>query len=84
MLSTGITELNSEKDINYLRESLCLSKTEEQADAFFTELIWESLKSKATPLNNFVHNVVHSKSKKKAQSMRPKKVFNSKESLLSC
>jgi len=57
MLSTGISELQSSKDIVYLRESLCLSKTEEEAKIFFTDLIWKSLSSRSANLNFFVHNV---------------------------
>lgn len=64
MLSTGIPELQSETDINYLRESLCLSKTDEQASQFFMDLIRESLNSKATALNFFVHNVVQQRKNK--------------------
>lgn len=57
MLNTGITELSSEKDIMYLKESLCLDLTEDEASEFFTKLIFKSLNSKSTSLNFFVHNV---------------------------
>lgn len=57
MLSTGIPELQSDKDIEHLKDSLCLSKSDTEAKAFFTDLIWKSLASKATSVNFFVHNV---------------------------
>jgi len=65
MLSTGIPELQSSKDIDYLKETLCLSMTDQDASNFFTSLIWKSLNTKATKLNFFVHNVANLKAKRK-------------------
>jgi phosphatidylinositol-4-phosphate 3-kinase len=64
MLSTGISELKSEDDIAYFRDSLCLSMTDEEAAEFFTKMIWKSLNSKSTQLNFFVHNVANRKTKR--------------------
>ncbi len=63
MLSTGIPELEHAEDIAYLRQSLSLSMSEEEATQYFTDLIWKSLNTKATNLNFFVHNVAHRKKK---------------------
>jgi len=63
MISTGIAELQSPSDIAYLRQSLCLSMTDGEASAFFSDLVWKSLNTKATALNFFVHNVAHRKKK---------------------
>lgn len=81
MLSTGIPELQSEEDIKYLRDSLCLSKDEEQANQVFTELIREALNSKSTQWNFFVHNVVQ-KRKSRFRIDTPKAKENSKEAEL--
>jgi hypothetical protein len=48
MLSTGITELHSEKDLDYLREAFSLDLTDEEASRKFNRLIDESLNTKAT------------------------------------
>ena len=39
MLDTGIPELQSIKDIQYFRESLCLHMSDEEASEFFVKLI---------------------------------------------
>ena len=62
MLSTGIPELKSAEDISYLRDALCLGKSEEEAAQEFTGLIFESLKlGWSTQLNWWLHNLVHGK-----------------------
>lgn len=62
MLSTGIPELKSAEDIYYLRDALCLGKTDEDAAQEFKNLIFESLKMGwSTQLNWAIHNFVHSK-----------------------
>ncbi len=48
MLSTGIPELQSEKDLDYLREAFSLDLTDEEAAKKFNRLIDESLNTKAT------------------------------------
>eukprot|EP01114_Cavostelium_apophysatum_P013074 TRINITY_DN3086_c0_g2_i3.p1 TRINITY_DN3086_c0_g2~~TRINITY_DN3086_c0_g2_i3.p1 ORF type:complete len:907 (-),score=190.32 TRINITY_DN3086_c0_g2_i3:425-3145(-) len=63
MLAIGIPGLESMKDLNYLRNSLCLHMTEVEATNHFTDLVWKSLNTKATALNNFVHNMAHRKKK---------------------
>ncbi|KJE93282.1 phosphoinositide-3-kinase gamma catalytic subunit [Capsaspora owczarzaki ATCC 30864] len=61
MLSTGIPELKSADDINYLRDALCLGKTEEEAAKEFKNLIFECLRlSWSTQLNWWIHNIAHS------------------------
>jgi phosphatidylinositol-4,5-bisphosphate 3-kinase len=62
MLSTGIPELKSADDIHYLRDALCLGKTEEQAALEFRNLIFESLRlGWSTQLNWWLHNLAHAK-----------------------
>jgi len=61
MLSTGIPELQSAKDITYLRKSLALDvKTEQEASRKFEKLIQKSLSCKKTIVNNYLHLVAHS------------------------
>eukprot|EP01117_Protostelium_nocturnum_P006783 TRINITY_DN2436_c0_g1_i2.p1 TRINITY_DN2436_c0_g1~~TRINITY_DN2436_c0_g1_i2.p1 ORF type:complete len:1251 (+),score=411.48 TRINITY_DN2436_c0_g1_i2:224-3976(+) len=59
MLSTGIPELTSVDDIEYLRDAFSLGATEEQAKEKFTNLIFDSLDTKTTRLNNAIHIWVH-------------------------
>jgi len=62
MLSTGIPELKSTEDIYYLRDALCLDKTEEEAALEFRNLIFESLKlGWSTQLNWWIHNLAHAR-----------------------
>jgi len=60
MLSTGIPELRSDSDIEYLRKAFTLDLTNSQAAEHFTKLIEESLTTKTTQLNNAIHILVHS------------------------
>ena len=55
MLSCGIPELETEQDIYWLKEKLMLDLTEEQAAEAFKEEILNSLKTKATRLNDAAH-----------------------------
>lgn len=57
MLSTGIKELRTESDLQYLRQSLKLYLSDTEAAQHFTSLIDDALSSAATPLNFLVHNV---------------------------
>ena len=59
MLCTGIPELSSEGDIEYLRDAFALGKTEEEAAAYFTKLINTSLKTKTTIINDVIHVAAH-------------------------
>ncbi|EFA86096.1 phosphatidylinositol-4,5-diphosphate 3-kinase [Heterostelium album PN500] len=59
MVSTGIPELQSMEDLNYLRESFSLELTDEKAREKFTALIYESLTTKTTQLNNAIHILAH-------------------------
>eukprot|EP01121_Diplochlamys_sp_Union-15-3_P012983 TRINITY_DN3961_c0_g1_i1.p1 TRINITY_DN3961_c0_g1~~TRINITY_DN3961_c0_g1_i1.p1 ORF type:complete len:411 (+),score=43.66 TRINITY_DN3961_c0_g1_i1:1131-2363(+) len=59
MIDTGIAELKSEDDLNYLREVFLMDKTDEEASEFFMGLIKESLKTKATQLNFALHLLAH-------------------------
>uniref|UniRef100_A0A182N1I0 phosphatidylinositol 3-kinase n=1 Tax=Anopheles dirus TaxID=7168 RepID=A0A182N1I0_9DIPT len=57
MISTGLPELSSEKDLNYLRETLVLDKTEEEARIHFKHKFSEALaNSWKTSLNWASHN----------------------------
>eukprot|EP01121_Diplochlamys_sp_Union-15-3_P012892 TRINITY_DN3926_c0_g1_i1.p1 TRINITY_DN3926_c0_g1~~TRINITY_DN3926_c0_g1_i1.p1 ORF type:complete len:142 (-),score=17.96 TRINITY_DN3926_c0_g1_i1:44-469(-) len=59
MIGTGMSELKTEADINYLREAFLMDKTDEEASDFFMGLIKESLKTKATQLNFAIHLLAH-------------------------
>ena len=55
MLSSGITELQSSKNIYYLRDAFALEKTHDEASEFFKSLIIKSLNTTATRVNNAIH-----------------------------
>ena len=55
MLQTGIPELQSLSDIDYLRDAFALDLTESEATAKFRELIFTSLTTWTTRVNNAVH-----------------------------
>ncbi|XP_076360184.1 phosphatidylinositol 4,5-bisphosphate 3-kinase catalytic subunit beta isoform-like isoform X4 [Tachypleus tridentatus] len=58
MLSTGIPELTSEKDLYYLRETLVLDKTELEALQHFRSKFMEALQNSwKTSLNWLAHNL---------------------------
>lgn len=61
MLSTGIPELQSEDDLEYLRSTLRLDLTDKQAAEYFTQLIYQSLNTKETRLNFLFHMWAHNK-----------------------
>lgn len=58
MISTGLPELSSEKDLNYLKDTLVLNKTDQEALAHFRAKFDEALaNSWKTSLNWASHNV---------------------------
>lgn len=58
MLSTGIPEISSVDDLNYLRETLVLDKSEEQAREHFRAKFTEALKNSwKTSFNWFAHTI---------------------------
>jgi len=58
MISTGLPELGSEKDLQYLRETLVLNKTDEEALAHFRAKFDEALSNSwKTSLNWASHNI---------------------------
>ncbi len=60
MLSTGIPELQSARDIEYLRDALCLGKSEKEAAEEFRGLIFQSLRQGwSTQFNWLMHNLKH-------------------------
>lgn len=59
MLSTGIPELKSVEDIAYLRDAFSLDYTDEQAKEKFKNLIYSSLTTKTTQINNAIHILAH-------------------------
>jgi len=59
MLSTGIPELTGAEDIGYLREAFSLDMNDEKAREKFTNLIYYSLTTKTTQLNNAIHILAH-------------------------
>ena len=60
LLSTGIPELEHPNDIDYLRDSLALTKDEPEAVKHFEKSYIEAYANRAsTTLNWSLHNVVH-------------------------
>jgi len=59
MLSTGIPELKAIEDIGYLREAFSLDLTDIQARDKFKNLIFESLSTRTTQINNAIHIWAH-------------------------
>jgi len=59
MLSTGIPELTMVEDLYYLRDAFSLDLTDEKAREKFTALIYESLATMTTQLNNAIHILAH-------------------------
>ncbi|XP_064211138.1 phosphatidylinositol 4,5-bisphosphate 3-kinase catalytic subunit delta isoform [Tribolium castaneum] len=58
MISTGLPELSSEKDLNYIRDTLALSKSEEEALNHFRNKFDEALSNSwKTSLNWASHNL---------------------------
>lgn len=58
MLSTGIPELSSEKDLDYLRETLVLDMSEQEALKHFRSKFDEALKNSwKTSVNWIAHNI---------------------------
>ena len=59
MISCGIPELQTEDDITYLRDALLVDATDEQASAHFVNLVYESLRTRTTQLNDAAHLLKH-------------------------
>ena len=59
MISCGIPELQAEEDLDWLKMTLLLGKTDTEAADRFKELIEESLSETRTQLMHAVHSVVH-------------------------
>ena len=58
MISTGLPELSSEKDLDYLRETLVLDLSEQEALRQFRSKFDEALKNSwKTSVNWFIHNI---------------------------
>lgn len=55
MLFAGIPQLSSPNDLEYLRKSLAIGLTDEEASKHFSKLIDESLKAKSTQINFAIH-----------------------------
>lgn len=60
MVSSGMSQLESLDDLDYLRRALALELTDAEASARFTQLIQESCSNQITQLNNAVHIFAHS------------------------
>jgi phosphatidylinositol-4,5-bisphosphate 3-kinase len=60
MVSSGMSQLQSLDDLDYLRRALALDLTDEEAAARFTQLIQESCSNQITQFNNAVHIFAHS------------------------
>eukprot|EP00029_Vermamoeba_vermiformis_P008360 TRINITY_DN3889_c0_g1_i1.p1 TRINITY_DN3889_c0_g1~~TRINITY_DN3889_c0_g1_i1.p1 ORF type:complete len:1634 (-),score=443.27 TRINITY_DN3889_c0_g1_i1:6-4907(-) len=82
MISTGIPELRTEKDIDYLREAFSLNLNDEQAVKKFETLIWTSLKTKFQQWNNALHIMAHpGKEKKEKEKEKDTSGLNKSQSV---
>lgn len=64
MLQTGIPELLSVDDVRYISNSLCLSKSEDQALEDFRKKFQEATRhSWSVSFNWYIHNVAHAGAK---------------------
>lgn len=61
MVYSGIAYLSHKEDLSYVSEALHLHLNEEEATMYFTRLIENSLSSRSTQLNFFIHNVAQMK-----------------------
>ncbi|ELP88436.1 phosphatidylinositol-4,5-bisphosphate 3-kinase catalytic subunit delta isoform, putative [Entamoeba invadens IP1] len=61
MLATGIPELQSEKDIEYMRNMFMFDKKEDEAREEFRQLIYKCLDAKSQTFNDLVHDYMHYK-----------------------
>ena len=52
-------QLTTEKDLNWLRDKLCVGKTKKQANQHFRDKIEESLRCERTLMNTFAHLMKH-------------------------
>ena len=60
LLSTGIPELEHPTDLDYLRDSLAMSKSEEDAVVHFEKSYKEAVDNKwKTSTNWMIHNMKH-------------------------
>ena len=59
MLTSGIPQLSTVSDLDYLKYTLALEMSEEDAKKSFRNKLIEALNSVSTHLNWWVHNVVH-------------------------
>lgn len=60
MLPTGITELQSINDVGYLRQTLAVEKTEEEALAYFQSMFYDAYGGAwTTKLDWFFHGIRH-------------------------
>jgi len=61
MLTTGIPELKSASDLQYLREVFKIEETEDDAADSFKKLIFESLNDTRRRLDYAIHLIAHRK-----------------------
>eukprot|EP01125_Pyxidicula_operculata_P016891 TRINITY_DN5856_c0_g1_i1.p1 TRINITY_DN5856_c0_g1~~TRINITY_DN5856_c0_g1_i1.p1 ORF type:complete len:1776 (-),score=486.12 TRINITY_DN5856_c0_g1_i1:43-5196(-) len=59
MLSSGLPEIKSKKDIEFLKNRFQLHRTEEEASKFFEQKIQESREAKTIQINHAFHVVYH-------------------------
>lgn len=59
MLSTGIPELRTADDIEYLRLAFALDLNEQQAAQRFNQLVYEAMSTRTTQINNAIHIWAH-------------------------
>lgn len=61
LLSSGIPELESPSDLNYIRDSLAMTKDENTAISLFNEAFEEANNDRTTTVNWWFHNQIHRK-----------------------
>ncbi|GAB1222713.1 hypothetical protein ENUP19_0121G0064 [Entamoeba nuttalli] len=61
MLATGIPELQSAKDIEYMRNMFMFDKNDDEAKEAFRQLIYKCLDAWSQTVNDLIHDFVHYK-----------------------
>ncbi|MDP2438808.1 MAG: hypothetical protein Q8P67_23940 [archaeon] len=59
MIATGMPQLSTVDDLEYLRQTLRLDLTDEEAGREFKKLIKKSTGNTRVRLNNFIHSMVN-------------------------
>jgi hypothetical protein len=59
MVGTGLPQLASLQDLSYMRDTLCLEKSDAEAAAEFKRMITKARNNTRVRFNNFIHAFVN-------------------------